>query len=182
MITVGVFFADGFEEIEALTVVDLLRRVEIQTEMISVTGNKQVTGSHGISVMMDHLIEEANVQNLDMIVLPGGMPGTTNLEKSELLMEQLDLFYHAQKQISAICAAPTILGHRGFLKGRVACCYPGRETELEGAHISMNPVEVSDFIITGRGAGTAIEFVLAIIEHYKGKERAEKLASAIIYQ
>lgn len=182
MSKIAVFFATGYEEIEALTVVDLCRRAGIETEMVSVTGIKQVTGSHNISVAMDKQFEEVDFDSLDMIVLPGGMPGTKNLETHAGLMEQLDRFYMEGRGVAAICAAPSILGHRGYLKGRNACSYPGFEAELEGADVSLQEVEVSDHVITSRGMGCAISFALAIVEKYCGKEKAESLAKGIIYR
>ena len=125
MSRIAVFFADGFEEIEALTVVDICRRAGIAVEMVSVKEEKEVTGSHGICVKTDVLFDEVDFESLDMLVLPGGMPGTRNLEKHQGLMAQLDSFYAAGRYVAAICAAPTVMGHRGILKGRKACCYPG---------------------------------------------------------
>lgn len=181
MSRIAVFFAEGFEEIEALTVVDLCRRAGIETNMVSVTEKLQVTGSHGITVGMDQVLEETDFDSLDMIVLPGGMPGTKNLEACTGLMEQLDRFYKEGRPISAICAAPSIFGHRGYLNGRNACAYPGFEDHLEGAEVSMNSVEVSEHVTTSRGMGCAIDFGLAIVERFQGKETADKLAKAVIY-
>ena len=179
---VCVFVAEGFEEIEALTVVDMLRRVGILTDLVSVTLEIMVSGSHGIEVRADKLIEEIEFASVDMIVLPGGMPGTKNLEECEPLMEALDIFYEQGKDISAICAAPSILGHKGFLNGRIACCYPTFESHLTGAVVTHNEVEISGNIITSRGMGCAIAFSLAIIEKLVGKETAEDLAEKIVYQ
>ncbi|NLL78840.1 MAG: DJ-1/PfpI family protein [Clostridiales bacterium] len=181
MSVVGVFFAEGYEEIEALTVVDILRRGGIEVRMISVTGEKEVTGSHKITVKMDQTLSETDFLGLDMIVLPGGMPGTTNLESCALLMEQVDAFNRQGKGISAICAAPSIFGHRGMLEGRNACCYPDREPELSGALVTKNPVEVSEHVTTSRGMGTAIEFALAILERFQGREAADRMAEKIVY-
>ena len=178
---IAVFFAEGFEEIEALTVVDLCRRAGIDTLMVSVAGQKAVTGSHKIAVAMDAAFEDVDFTKLDMIVLPGGMPGTKNLEAHSGLMAQVDAFYAVGKGVAAICAAPSILGHRGLLKGRKACSYPGFEKELEGAEVVYDSVAVSDHVITSRGMGCAIDFSLAIIEALCEKETAEKMAEAIIY-
>lgn len=175
MKSIAVFLAQGFEEVEALTVVDLCRRAGIQTEMVSITQDTFVTGAHGIKVQTDKLLKELDFDSLSMIVLPGGMPGTLNLEACEFLMEQLDDFYEKGKCIGAICAAPSIFGHRGYLKGRNACCFPSFEDQLEGAKISYNPVEVSDHVITSRSIGTAMDFGLAIVEKLLGREKAESL-------
>lgn len=178
---IAVFFATGYEEIEALTVVDLCRRAGIETSMVSTTGEKSVVGSHNISVAMDEMLENVDFESLDMIVLPGGGAGTVKLEACEPLMKQVDEFYKAGKAISAICAAPSILGHKGYLKNRNACSYPSFESHLEGANVSENNVEVSEHITTSRGMGCSIDFALAIVERYKGKKVAEELAKTIIY-
>ena len=179
---IALFLAAGFEEIEALTVVDLCRRAGIEVTVASVTDNKTVTGSHGISVLADVMFEEVDFEAQDMLVLPGGMPGTRNLEAHEGLMAQVDRFYESGKYIAAICAAPTVFGHRGILKGRKACCYPGMQNELLGADVVYDTVAVSDHVITSRGMGTAIDFALQIIACFCGKEKAEELAKAIVYR
>jgi len=178
---VAVFLANGFEEIEGLTVVDLLRRAGIETQMVSITGSQRVTGSHKIEVTADFLLENADFGSFDMLVLPGGMPGTLNLEACKPLMEQLDAFYQADKWIGAICAAPTVFGHRGYLKDRKAGCYPGMEDGLLGAKVSFDSVNVDGHVITSRGMGTAIDFGLAIIEQLISKEAAEEMAKKIVY-
>lgn len=178
----AVFLATGYEEIEALTVVDLCRRAGVETDMVSVTGEREVTGSHGISVVTDKLPEQAVLKEYDMLILPGGMPGTKNLEAQEALMGQIDAFAAAGKYIAAICAAPGIFGHRGILKGRRACCYPSFESQLAGAEVTQNPVEISGNVITSRGMGTAIPFGLAIVSVLAGKEAADRLAEGIVFR
>ena len=157
-----VFFGTGYEEIEALTVVDILRRGGLPVKMVSITGEYNVTSSHQVTVKMDALFDEIDFDQVEMIVLPGGMPGTKNLEAFEPLMEQVEAFDKAGRPISAICAAPSILGHRGMLKGRDACSFPEFESHLEGANVLKQPAVVSDHITTGRGMGAAIEVGLAI--------------------
>lgn len=179
---IAVFLADGFEEIEALAVVDLCRRAGIETVMVSIMEDKQVTGAHKIMVTADLLLAELAFDTLDMLVLPGGGQGTRNLEACEALMKQLDVFYGAGKYIGAICAAPSIFGHRGYLQGRKACAYPGFEKELTGARTSEREVEISEHIITSRGLGTAIPFALAIVEKFCGSEKAEALAKGVVYR
>lgn len=178
---VCVFFGTGYEEIEALAVVDLLRRAGIDTEMVSITGEDMVESSHGVTVKMDRLLEEVDFGGVDMIVLPGGMPGTKNLEACEPLMEQVDNFYKAGKYIGAICAAPSILGHRGMLKGRKACSFPSFESHLEGAEVVKEPAQIAGNIITGRGMGCAVDFGLAIVEKLQGKGQAAALAERVVY-
>lgn len=182
MAKVLVFFADGFEEIEALTVVDIVRRAGVDISMISIDGSKQVTGSHGITVAMDESIYDVNFADADMIVLPGGMPGTRNLEANDDLMRNVDDFCSSNRYVAAICAAPTILGHRGLLVGKKACCYPGMEDQLQGAEVTKDKVTVADKIITSRGMGTAIPFALKIVELLVDKDAADKLSSAIVFK
>ena len=182
MSKVCVFFANGFEEIEALTVVDILRRANVDVDMVSITGEKKVTGSHNITVEMDKLIEEVDFEQTDMIVLPGGMPGTVNLEACEPLMEQVDAFYKAEKYIAAICAAPSIFGHRGMLQGKKACSNPGFESHLEGADVKKEPAVVAGHIITSRGMGTAISFGLAILEQLEGKDAVAQMKDKIVFE
>ena len=179
---IAVFFANGYEEIEALTVVDLTRRAGIETWMISITDEKTVTGSHGITVSMDKTLSEVNFEEVDMIVLPGGMPGTLNLEACEPLMEKVKEFDANGKYISAICAAPTVFGHLGLLKGKKACCYPSMEDGLVGAEVTFEPTAVADHILTSRGMGTAIDFGLQIIARFQGQEAADEMAAKIVYR
>ena len=182
MAKIGVFFEEGYEEIEALTVVDVCRRAGIEVAMVSVDGAESVKGSHGIGVNMDQSLADVDFGALDMIVLPGGMPGTTNLEACSALMEQLDLFYQGKKWIAAICAAPSIFGHRGYLKGRQAVCYPSFESHLEGAEVLQDGAVADGNVITGRGMGCAIPFALKIVEKLVSKEKAEQLADSIVYE
>ena len=179
---VAVFFANGYEEIEALTVVDLTRRAGIETWMVSITEEKTVTGSHGISVAMDKTFKEVDFEQVDMIVLPGGMPGTVNLEACEPLMEKVKEFDKAKKYISAICAAPTVFGHLGLLQGKKACCYPGMEDGLVGAEVIYESTAVADHILTSRGMGTAIDFGLQIIARFQGQDAADEMAKKIVYR
>lgn len=178
---VSVFLADGFEEIEGLTVVDLLRRVGIQVTTVSITGDYTIHGAHKIDVQADKLFEDMDYDTQDMLVLPGGMPGTLNLGAHQGLEALLRKFYREEKYIAAICAAPSVLGRYGFLKGRRATSYPGFEDALEGAECVNDAVAVSDFVITSRGMGTAIPFSLALIEVLTDKEKADELGKSIIY-
>ncbi len=181
MSKVCVFFGTGYEEIEALAVVDILRRQGIETEMVSVTGEKIVTGSHKIPVVMDSLIEDVDFEGTDMIVLPGGLGGTKELENCSQLMEQVDFFLAAGKAVSAICAAPAILGHRGHLKGKKAICYPGLEEQLIGAEVVYEAAVRDGNIITGRGMGCSIPFALLILEYLVDQKAADAMAEKIVY-
>lgn len=178
---IAVFFADGFEEVEGLTVVDLCRRAGIETLMVSIMNTKKVIGSHNISIEADLILSDLDFSSLDMLVLPGGLSGTRLLEGCQELMKYFDDFNQKGKCISAICAAPTVFGHRGYLKDRNACCYPGLEDELYGAKTSLKEVCVSDHITTSRGLGTAIQFSLAIVERFCGKDTALTLSQKIVY-
>ncbi|MCR5196685.1 MAG: DJ-1/PfpI family protein [Pseudobutyrivibrio sp.] len=182
MSKVLIFFAEGHEEIEALTVVDLLRRASIDIDMVSITGNKRVPGSHGIMTVCDKLIETVNFDNADMLVLPGGMPGTLNLELCEPLMDQVNGFNVSGKGLAAICAAPTVFGKAGFLQGKKATCYPGMEKDLLGAQVSTDEVCHDKNIITSRGLGTAIPFALEIIRTLKGETEAERITKSIVFR
>ena len=177
----AIFFATGFEEIEALTVVDVLRRGGITADMISVTGEREVTGSHGITVKTDALFDEAAFDETDILVLPGGMPGTKNLEAYQPLMDRVDEFYEQGKYVPAICAAPSIFGHKGILKGRKACSNPGFESHLEGADVRWEKAVVDGHVITSRGMGTAIPFALAILEQFAGAEAAGQMKEKLVY-
>ena len=178
---VCVFLADGFEEIEGLTVVDLLRRAEIEVTTVSITGSLTVHGAHGIDVMADKLFEEMKFDNQDMLVLPGGMPGTLNLGAHEGVKAELEKACEEGKFLAAICAAPSVLGKYGFLNGRKATSYPGFEPQLVGAEYVYDQVAIDGNVITSRGMGTAIPFSLALIEVLLDAETAQKIGKAIIY-
>lgn len=178
----AIFFATGYEEIEALTVVDILRRAGEEITMVSIIDERRVTSSHGVEVTMDKVLSEVNFDETDVIVLPGGMPGTKNLEACEALMEQVDAFVKAGKTVAAVCAAPSILGHRGHLKGKKACSFPDMESQLEGADVKQEPVVIDGNIITGRGMGAAIPFALAILGALQSEEAAEEMARGIVFK
>ncbi len=180
--TAYLFLADGFEMIEALTVVDLLRRADIPARTVSIMGKKEVTSSHSVTVMADILYDEADFDAASMLILPGGSQGTINLEAYAPLMARLDEWNEAGKRIAAICAAPSILGHRGFLKGRKACSYPSFESHLEGAEVMHQPAVIDGNIVTGRGMGAAVPFALAVLEKLQGADAAQKMAAQIVYE
>lgn len=177
---IGVFMADGFEEIEALATVDLLKRAGLDVETISVTMDSEVVGSHGILTRTDFTVSECSMSFFDMIVLPGG-PGHKNLEKCTKLINHIKWFNEDGKYIAAICASPSILGRAGVLEGRRATCFPGFEGELRGATYTGADAEWDHNIITGRSAGCTIPFALKIVEATKGHDAAAKLAKDICY-
>lgn len=172
------FLANGFEEIEALAPVDILRRAELKVVTVGV-GGKEITGSHGIKVTAD--IEECDVitDNMDMVILPGGMPGTLNLDSSPIVAASVDYCAKNDLPIAAICAAPSVLGHLGVLKGKKATCFPGFECELGCLEFTGETVTRDGNVITSRGAGCAVEFGLEIVSLLLGEERAEKLKGAM---
>lgn len=172
------FFAPGFEETEAVASLDVIRRAGIDARSVGV-GSKHITGSHGISVNCDMDAEEATFTGLDGVILPGGMPGTLNLEKSERVCEAVDFCAANGKLVAAICAAPSVLGKKGLLKGKSAVCYPGFEKYLEGADIPDRYVVTSGNIITARGMGSAVEFGLAIAAYFKGEAAAAELRDTL---
>ena len=181
MSRVCVFLADGFEEIEGLAVVDILRRAGIETEMVSVIGRKEILGAHGIRVEADSLFEEADAAGADMLVLPGGMPGTLNLKVHEGLLKLLKSFDSQGKYIAAICAAPSILAELGMLIGRKACSNPAFQDSLEDAKVGREPAVTDGHITTGRGMGTAIPFALRLTALLAGEEKAEEVRASIVY-
>lgn len=177
---VYVHLADGFEEIEALAVVDILRRAGIDTRTVSVAGSRAVRGAHDITVTADLLFQEADYSNCEMIVLPGGMPGTVNLAGHDGLTEQLRSFAESGKWLAAICAAPSIPGSMSLLAGRRATSYPGYENRMIGAEYSEERVVRDGNFITSRGAGTAIEFALELVAVLKDERAAAAIKEAII--
>lgn len=177
---IAVHLAEGFEEIEALTIIDILRRADLEVISASITKDKLVTGAHGIKVEADTLFEEIDYNNIDMIVLPGGMPGTLNLEAHEELKKKVIEFDIDEKWIGAICAAPSILGKMAMLEDREATCYPGFEKYMLGTKLSDEPVVMDKNIITSRGPATAIEFSLKLVEVLMNKEKADELAKGLL--
>ncbi len=174
-----VFLAKGFEEIEALTVVDYSRRAELEVYTVGI-GGKIIVGSHNIPVFCDLDESEAVADdNLQAIVLPGGMPGTLNLESNKTVNKFIDYCNENGKYICAICAAPSILGHKGLLNGRKACCFPGFENELTGAEISDDFVCIDGKIITAKGMGSAISFSQAIVTELKDKNTADRIKASL---
>ncbi len=163
---VYMFLADGFEETEAIGCLDVLRRAEIQTQTVGI-GGKKITGSHGISVIAD--IEEGQIDYdaIDGVILPGGMPGTLNLQANESVINAIEYCAENGKLVAAICAAPMILGKMGILKGKKATCYPGFEEFLEGAEIENSFVAIDGNIVTAKGAGASMLFGARIADWFK---------------
>ncbi|MBE6820564.1 MAG: DJ-1/PfpI family protein [Ruminococcaceae bacterium] len=173
------FFADGFEEVEAVATLDVIRRAGIEIKSVGVD-KKTVKGSHGIEIVCDTVDSDITPdKELAGIILPGGMPGTTNLMNSEKVNCFIDYCYENKLLLAAICAAPMILGKKGLLNGCKAICFPGFEDELAGAIISNEFVCVDRNIITAKGMGNAINFGLVITAYFKGKAAADSLKSTL---
>ena len=177
---VYLFMAKGFEEIEAVTPVDLLRRVDVDVQIVGV-GERLVEGAHGIVYQSDITEDEIDVNLIDMIILPGGTEGTANLENNDTVKKAITFCVENQKPIAAICAAPSILGKMGLLKNKKATCYPGLEHCLEGAVFGDKKVYADGLFITSKGPGTSMDFGLAIVEFLLGEETAKRLASQMQY-
>ena len=177
---IGVFFGEHFEEIEGLTVVDILRRQGYDVETISVGHTHHVGGSHGIVFKADFVVDEVWFKTFDMLILPGG-PGFNNLEKCDLLMKYVKKFNEEGKFIAAICASPSIFGRAGLLKGKKFTCFPGYEKECKGGEYTASEAEWDGNIITGRSAGCTVAFALKIIEAIDGPKAAADMAERICY-
>lgn len=176
-----IFLATGYEEVEMLTVVDMLRRAKISIDMVSITDQKEVTSSHNVTITADKILSEVNFDEAEMLILPGGIPGTPNLRACDLLCEKLKEFAANGKKVAAVCAAPTVLGELGILAGKKATCYPSFADKLATGDYVKQPVVTDGNVITSRGMGTCIEFAGAITEALKDKATADAVKEAIIY-
>lgn len=181
MAKIALLFTTGTEECEALNVVDILRRAGEELSIVAVSDNKTVTGSHDITILADEIISEHDFSKDDVLIIPGGAPGTDNLEADSFVQKAVDEMNSKGKLICAICAAPKILGHKGLLKGRKAGIYPGLEAELEGANVSFDEVSIDGNFVTSRGLGTAIPFALAILSILEGKNVSDTMAERIVF-
>ena len=173
------FLADGFEETEAIAPVDMLRRAGVTVKTVGI-GKSVITGSHGLSVICDLTDSEVRLTDeLDGVILPGGMPGTLNLDASQAVHSAVDFAVSHQKLVCAICAAPSILGRKGLLSGKKAIAFPGFEKELEGAIISKNAVVRDGIFITAKGAGVAVDFGLEIVAALVSRAKSDEIRSSI---
>lgn len=176
-----IMLAEGFEEIEAVAVYDIVKRASVETFFVSVYGEKTVKSSRGMKIVPDKSLSDiSSIEADDVIVLPGGMPGTLNLKKSDELAKIIVNHNNSNGILAAICAAPSILGEMGLLKGKKATCYPGFEESLLDALFTEEAVVYDGNIITSRGAGTAVYFALEIVSLVKNKQEAAKISSAIL--
>lgn len=180
MKSICIFLAEGFEETEALFPLDIMRRGGLNVKTVSVMENKTVTGAHGVPVVADLLFDDLDRDDVEMIVLPGGLPGATNLDAHAGLDKLIREFAAANKPLAAICAAPMVFGKRGLLKGKKATCYPGFDVYLKGAEYTGNMVEISDNFILGKGPGAACDFGFAILEKYMGAGKVRSVKDGML--
>ena len=176
-----IFLAEGFEESEALLPLDILRRGGLDAITVSVTSDRIVKSSHGVQVVADALISEISAEDVQMIILPGGLPGATNLDECQSLDKMIMDFASKGKSLAAICAAPMVYGKRGLLKGKKATCYPGFDKYLDGAEYTGALVECVDNFILGKGPAAAAEFGFAILEKLAGREKANEVRKGMLY-
>ena len=177
---VALFLANGFEEIEAIATTDILRRAQIDVVTVSITEKHSVTGAHGVEVIADNIFDETDFSEIDLLLLPGGMPGSKHLNEHKGLKDLLIEFNSQNRFIAAICAAPMVLGGLGLLKGKRATCYPGFESELIGATIDSGSLVVDDNITTGKGPGFVFDFALSLVEQLVGLQAREEVASGML--
>lgn len=178
-----VFLADGFEEVEALTVVDYLRRMDVKVDMVSITGDKEVRGAHNIKVLADKSMDEIeDLQSYEAVVIPGGLPGATNLRDHEGVIEIVKDMNKSDKLTAAICAGPIVLERAAIVKGKELTSYPGFQDQLQGAIYKEESVVRDGNIITSRGPSLAVDFAIEIVDYLLGKDKAEELKKDILYK
>ena len=175
------FMAEGFEDVEALAPVDILRRGGQEIVMVSITGSEYVTSAHGVTIKADTLFEDVDLGDADLLMLPGGLPGSTNLNAHEGLRKAIVEHYNAGKRIAAICAAPMVFGSLGLLEGKRATCYPGCEGTMIGADYTKELVTIDGNIITGEGPAAAFPYAYAILEILEGKNVADQLREGMMF-
>lgn len=177
-----VFLATGFEDIEAIAPVDIMRRAGLKVQTVSITGERVVMSAHGVGITSDILLQEVDFGKAEMLVLPGGLPGSTNLDACQPLTRAIKQHFETGGAIAAICAAPLVFGHLGLLKGRLATCYPGVDSELRGANYTAAIVEHDGNIITGKGPADAFEFGYTIVDYFLGEGASLPLRQGMIYK
>lgn len=176
------FLADGFEDIEALGPVDILRRGGVEVMTVSIGSSLAVTSAHGVEVKADILFSDADLSDADLLLIPGGMPGAKNIDEHEGVRRALVAQNAAGRRIGAICAGPMVLGHLGLLDGRRATCYPGFEKELAGATYTAEPFTVDGNIVTGKGPGATFAYAYAILEMFKGERVTRMMKEGMMYE
>ena len=176
-----ILLADGFEEIEALVPRDILIRAKIDVQLIGLNSSL-VKSANGLEIKTDKIIDDIMFDSLEGIILPGGMPGTKNLQNNNKVLTTIDFCYKNNLMIAAICAAPMILGNMGILEGKESCCYPGFEEYLKQSVVNEKNVNVCQNVITSRGPGTSFDFAFAILEYLRGSISKSKVCSQIQYK
>lgn len=177
-----VFLANGFEEVEALTVVDYLRRMDILVDMVSITDDNLVAGGHNIKVLTNKLLSELDIKAYDGLVIPGGMPGATNLKNNSHVIEIVQTMHKNNKLVASICAGPIVLAKADIIKGKNITSFPGFEDNFTNAHYKTDPVVIDGNIITARGPYFAVNFAIEIVKYLLGEEASEKLKADILYK
>lgn len=176
------FLADGFEEIEALAPVDILRRAGVEVTTVSISGSTTVESAHGIKVVADATFDEADLGDADLLLIPGGMPGAKNIDEHEGVRRAVAKHAAAGRLTGAICAGPMVLGHLGLLRGRRATCYPGFEDQLDGAEYTAAQATIDGNIVTGKGPGATLNYAFLIVEVMCGSRVAETLKEQMMYE
>lgn len=176
------FLADGFEDIEALGPVDILRRGGLVVKTVSIGSSLMVESAHGVQVKADMLFDEADFGDADLLLIPGGMPGAKNIDDHEGVRRAVARHAEAGKLVGAICAGPMVLGHLGLLRGRKATCYPGFESELDGAEYTAAPATVDGNVVTGKGPGATFEYAYTLLAILKGEQVVEALKKGMMYE
>ena len=176
------FLADGFEDIEALAPVDILRRAGVEVTTVSIGSTTAVTSAHGVTVEADTTFGQASLDDADLLLIPGGMPGAKNIDEHEGVRQAVVRQAKAGRLVGAICAGPMVLGHLGLLRGRRATCYPGFEDQLEGAEYTAAQATIDGNIITGKGPGATLNYAFLIAEVMKGSRVAEALKESMMYE
>lgn len=177
-----VFLADGFEEVEALTVVDYLRRMEVEVDLVSIGEDRQVSGSHGITVLADKLMKDIDsISSYDGLVVPGGLPGASNLRDNERVIQLIKDMDEKEGMLAAICAGPIVLERAGVIEGKEITSYPGFEDQLKSGNYKQAPALLDANIITARGPYYAVDFAIEIVKYLLGEEKAQELMGDILY-
>lgn len=182
MAKVYIFLANGFEDIEAIAPLDILRRGGVEVTTVSITASTSVESAHGVTVTADCHFDDADLGDADLLVLPGGMPGAQNLLEHDGLRKALLEHNEKARRLAAICAAPMVLGQNGLLKGRRATCYPGFERYLDGADYTAETVTVDGNITTGRGPGAAMAFGYQLLSYFVPQEQVEEIKQGMLYE
>ena len=174
--------AEGFEEIEAITLIDILRRANYNLKTVSINRNSEIQGSHKIKIITDMVFDDVNFDDTDVLLLPGGVPGVPNLAAEDKVLNLVKKFYNEKKYIVAICAAPFVLERADILKNKNVTCYPSWEDKITSTKIKKSNVVIDDKIITAKGIGAAIDLGLKLVELFSSKKDSKILKNKIVYK